>query len=125
MSDKAPSPLSQDPPFNQAAQRQYVENLKPAHTPGPFLNDRGAIRTVAKDNAFPAGRKLATVHLGPVSQSEFIANCNLFAAADDLVKACQRARDVINYWDDISDTDRRQTFEQLEAAIAKAEGRQS
>jgi hypothetical protein len=96
------------------------------HTPGPWWNEQARIRTVAKDETFPAGRKLATVHIGPVGSDEAIANANLIAAAPDLVAALRRLMEAVSapssndpelYWHNVGAAQ----FE-ASSAIARTQG---
>lgn len=98
---------------------------KAAHTPGPWrINPEykeivlaGTDTQIAVAGARPGFNPL-------VVMGEQLANAALIAAAPDLLAACQRARDAINFHKDMSAADRKQAFDQLESAIARAEGRQ-
>lgn len=90
------------------------------HTPGPWHRN---IKPASKYNTVFAGRNqhIAHLHVYGLSDDELEANCNLIAAAPELLKALKLA-DVL-YSKDLSRQDRNDCIDEIRKAIAKAEGK--
>lgn len=86
----------------------------PTHTPGPWWDDNGTIRSIERDEASPRGRRVAVVYIAPARLAEYMGNVALITEAPDLLaalKEAQRIASPINQSKYLS-------------LIARAEGRQ-
>ena len=96
-----------------------------AHTPGPWWNDVHCVRTVESDEIFPKGKKLATIHAGPINKIQADSNGALMAAAPDLLAACKAVFDAkaAIEGNDLLIVVTPEIHRLLRDAIARAEGR--
>jgi hypothetical protein len=103
-----------------------TEALKDAHTPGPLVAidcgnnaewDVVKLDTTCLDGCW----YVATCHDGADSGSAE-GNARLFAAAPDLLAACQHYMSVIDTPFATSDDDMRKAYDMMRLAIAKVEG---
>lgn len=88
------------------------------HTPGPWkveIDSDGSVLIMCSDGAH-------RYYIGDMEDTctECHANARLIAAAPDLLEACRAFIEADMQWTDVANA----VLEQMEAAIAKAEGRE-
>ncbi len=88
------------------------------HTPGPWITNGGQIET---EQGVYNGGIIATVGIVNHQDATDIANARLIAAAPELLAAAKQAREHLVYYRSVPAG--QTVMDNLDAAIAKAEGR--